>query len=128
MTGDTTEADSDQQHSDSSTVTETGETTAELDAETGERSTLTRRAALALTGITGAGVLAGGAARAGGSRNGTTNSRPWNQDVDAQGHSLLNLGELEMAEGGAPICDFEGENLHVGGNGLRASSKVTCGK
>ena len=40
-------------------------------------------------------------------------ARPWNQDVDAQGNDLFNLGSLAMAANETEIYDFEGENLSI---------------
>ncbi|WP_241175185.1 right-handed parallel beta-helix repeat-containing protein [Natronolimnobius sp. AArcel1] len=62
-------------------------------------SGLTRRMALSLLGVgavgtamAGVGAAGDGPANSGGGRDG----RPWNQDIDAQGHSLQNLGALEV--------------------------------
>lgn len=84
---------------------------------TNRRTTLTRRAALGLAGVSSLSLLSGQAA---------AQNRPWNRDVDAQGHMLCNLGELTMADNLTGIRDFEGENLRVNEEGiLDAGSTLT---
>ncbi|WP_276255884.1 RICIN domain-containing protein [Halomontanus rarus] len=61
--------------------------------------TLTRRTALALLGVGGIGAAmsgSAGASSAGGVTGQGADARPWNQDVDAQGYGLSDLGTLEV--------------------------------
>ncbi|MFB6299259.1 MAG: tail fiber domain-containing protein [Halobacteriales archaeon] len=44
--------------------------------------------------------------------------RPWNRDVDAQGHALLDLGQLVMEANSSEITDFEGDNLSIDASGV----------
>ncbi|MFC7212667.1 hypothetical protein ACFQO4_01050 [Saliphagus sp. GCM10025334] len=108
------------QDSDSSeSIDPTGETADRVPAGERDDGTVTRRAAMALAGVTGAGLLGGAVGQVGA----TNNPRPrrWEQDVDAQGHTLSDLGALEMA-GSEPITDFAGENLSIESGVLRATS------
>ncbi|WP_459193263.1 right-handed parallel beta-helix repeat-containing protein [Halosimplex sp. J119] len=62
-----------------------------------DRLTFTRRSALALLGASGAGaaVIGSASAEQEGGESGD-GARPWNQDVDAQGHALTNLEEIDV--------------------------------
>ncbi|MFC7230908.1 hypothetical protein ACFQMM_04830 [Saliphagus sp. GCM10025308] len=97
----------------------TGEAADRVPAGEREEGTVTRRAAMALAGVTGAGLLGGAVGQVGA----TSNPRPrrWEQDVDAQGHTLSDLGALEMA-GSDPITDFAGEDLTIEDGVLRATN------
>jgi hypothetical protein len=45
-------------------------------------------------------------------------ARPWNQNVNAQGNDLFNLGSLAMAANETEITDFEGEHLSIDDDGV----------
>lgn len=49
----------------------------------------------------------------------------WRTDVDAEGNELLNLGALRMADEGAAISDFDGDNLQIEGGVLTATDTRT---
>ncbi|MCU4742578.1 RICIN domain-containing protein [Natronoglomus mannanivorans] len=74
----------------------------EPSAETvSDEFSLTRRTALALLGVGGVASVAGTASASatgeeGERKNDGSPARRWNQDVDAQGHDLSNLGSLEV--------------------------------
>lgn len=64
--------------------------------QTHDGLSLTRRTALGLLGVGTVGAaMAGSGAADRGKRRGN-NARPWNQDVDAQGHDLFGLHALEV--------------------------------
>ena len=75
---------------------------------------LSRRAALALLGVGGLGL----ATRSGHAQQTT---RSWKTDVDAEAHSLSNLGALGMTDGSTMVREFTGENLSVEDGVLHAS-------
>lgn len=56
-----------------------------------------------------------------------SNSRPWNQDVDAQGHKLSNLGSLSTANNPDEITDFAGENLSISDSGVLNATAINGG-
>lgn len=45
-------------------------------------------------------------------------ARPWKNDVDADGHSLFDLGSLATTDNSTVITDFAGDNLSIDGNGI----------
>lgn len=101
------------------------EPTAETDGTGGsaDETTFTRRAAMAVAGLAGVGLLAGGTGTVGADE---PRMRSWNRDVDARGHALCELGALQMA-GSGPIVDFAGENLTVENGVLNAAGGVVDG-
>lgn len=92
--------------------------TGDDDTSDGEESnwTMPRRGALGLLGTAGLGAVLAGTASADGNGN-----RPWHEwdaDVNANGHSLTELGALTMVANDAAIADFAGENLDVDDDGV----------
>jgi len=82
---------------------------------------MTRRKVMAAAGMGGLGALlsAGtGTAGAASPSKQESQARPWNQDVDAQGYNLKNLGALSTSASDATITDFAGENLEVDSDGV----------
>jgi len=74
---------------------------------------------LGLAGLGGLGLLSGtGAAKKGKS------GRPWNRDVNADGHALSNLGSLSMGADDAAIEGFTGGNLAVGDDGALTAEET----
>lgn len=79
---------------------------------------ISRRATLGLLGVGGLGLL-------GDQASAQQRSRPWQTDVDAGGHTLSNLGALEMAANEETITDFEGPNLTIDGTILTSKNTQT---
>lgn len=73
-----------------------------------------RGVVLGLLGATGLGMVGSQPAAA-------QSSRPWNQDVNADGHELMNLGALHMAADSAPITSFETADLSIENGTLRTN-------
>lgn len=79
-------------------------------------ASLSRRTTLtSLLGVGGFGLL--GANSAQGAEN-SPQPRPWNQDVDAQGHQLSDLGALSLQANTTAISHFEGQALSIDNNGV----------
>ncbi|GAB3672889.1 hypothetical protein [Halopiger thermotolerans] len=89
-------------------------------ADNGERSdwTLPRRGALGLLGTAGLGVALAGAGSAQEDGRGEQPWYAWDADVDADGHSLTELGALATVANDAAITDFAGSNLNVDDDGV----------
>jgi hypothetical protein len=67
------------------------------DSEIDDRLTFTRRTALSLVGVSGIfGIASAKQGTSGGNGNGNRPSRQWNQDIDANGHDLFDLGSLTV--------------------------------
>lgn len=117
----TTQDDDPNESNDSQGMTAQTPTETDTATESTDDTALTRRAAMAVAGLTGVGLLAGSAGTVGAARE--PESRPWKRDVDARGHALHDLGTLEMS-GSEPIADFAGENLAVENGVLNAAGDV----
>ncbi|UHQ98495.1 hypothetical protein HYG81_23235 (plasmid) [Natrinema zhouii] len=78
--------------------------------------TMPRRGALGLLGTAGLGAVLAGTASADG--NGNQPWHEWDANVNANGHSLTELGALTTAANDAAIADFAGENLDVDDDGV----------
>lgn len=86
----------------------------------GPSSELTRRSAMAALGLLGgAGALVGGASASSGGGD-----RPWRQDVDANGHTLSDLGALSTSASGTSIRDFAGQHLSVDDDGVLNANEL----
>lgn len=82
-------------------------------------SAYSRRTALALLGLGGLGAVTGLVSAQPGSGNpGRQPWHDWQRDVTANGHGLLDLGQLTMTANQTPITDFAGANLSVGPGGV----------
>lgn len=75
-----------------------------------------RGVAASILGLGGATLLTSGA------RGHSSRSRRWQQDVDAQGHHLYNLGELELQDSPGVIRDLAGQNLTIDDGVLHSES------
>ena len=85
-----------------------------------EAGTNSRRTVLtALLGIGGLSLI-GRSSRASASL--PRKARPWNQDVNAKGNDLFNLGSLAMAANESEITDFEGDGLSIDADGILNAS------
>jgi hypothetical protein len=101
---------------ESSKRTKTDEQVTETSEKTQSSGlSLMRREALALLGIGGLGALTSGsvAAQSRGNGRGTPPVYNWQEDVDANGHALSELGSLSMSANATSIQDFTGENLSI---------------
>lgn len=87
---------------------------------------LTRRNTLALLGGGGLSQYLVGSSDGMPSNNQPGNQPwyDWKQDVNANGHSLQNLGSLSTSRGSTPITDFTGSNLRVDGEGVLSANEV----
>lgn len=83
---------------------------------------MTRRMALSLVGLGGLGAMASGSATA--QENEGQPFYNWKEDVDANEHSLSELGALMMASNSTAITDFAGENLSIGEDGTLAADRA----
>lgn len=80
-------------------------------------ASVSRRHTLAsLLGIGGLSLVGSRVARGAPPAGAGPPPRSWNQDVDAQGNRLLDLGALAMSDDTSEIARFEGENLTVDGS------------
>jgi len=111
-----------ERRNDRNSTPETGESSTEekrADGGTDGRDGLPtgRRELLAvLAGVGGLGLVGSQAASAQPRRG--PPARKWNQDIDAQGNELLDLGALTMRANGTAITDFEGTGLTIDANGV----------